>query len=894
MNAIKVSYDKSSFLSKPVQADAAMISKRIGASVKEIQSVTVLKEFISDVSQHGHTFCPATFKDGKRNQEQFEQQQIFALDFDNKDPEKKVSFDDIKERADFYELPVLFAYDTLSSKNHDKFRVVFLNDIPITDRKTTEAMQKAIGTMFPEADPSCYKDPSKMYFGGKEVLYCDDEMPVINMESVFRNLCYCLKEKYKARHYKEYLAKFSRETGIALNQNGFLDVMVSDDPTEFSGVTSNDQNGGISPSTIIYSFNQSNIIADGENPQKRFYQIKYNSYTSDRSVAGTYSKKDLKNHNQYRSKILTEINRKCRLFNEFENGEKKLSHDELYGIATNLVQIDAGADRFLEIRSGKADFYDLEKTDKWKYDLKYMKQNDYKPQHCDGFCPYYKECIHGKNILSTVHPQRGIMEKISGYHEEFYPLEEVQEDTYHAICDAYHASGNGIWIIKSMTSVGKTTSYLKLMQENPGDRFLIAAPTNLLKDEICGKARKMRMKVKKTPSLEQIKDELPDKMWKHIRKLYKSGQYRCVHPYIYETLKKKNIPCLLEYIEEREALKNWNGSVITTHRYLFSMDEKRLREYDAVIIDEDIIFKSILPNQGEITLSRLEKLLKKTTDRRLAKKIKRLLKSAETQSCIEPGSFEWDYEEDGGSDDKPTGFDMPSFCRAEQFYIRRKSEETNLKKDTVTFLKPVSFKSVKYIMVSATADENICRNYFNGREIHFYECKRAAYQGELKQYPDRSMSRTCIENHSGIIQKLMERFHMDKAKVITFKKENIGSLHFGNTEGSNTLEGQDILVVGTPYHAEFLYKLAALEMGAAFDEDEKMKPQAVTHNGYQFWFTTFENEELREIHFWMLESELEQAVGRARLLRNACEVHLFSNFPLRQSQMISGFDYNQE
>ena len=893
MNAIKVSYDKSSFLSKPVQADAAMISKRIGKSVKEIKSVTELKEFISDVSWNGHTFCPATFQDGKRDKDHFEQQRFFALDFDNKGQGKKISFEEVKERADFYELPVLFAYDTLSGRNHDKFRVVFLNDIPVTDRRVTEAVQKAIGSIFPEADPSCYKDISKMYFGGKGVLYCNHEIPVINMESVFRNLAYFLKKKYKANHYKEHLAEFSRETGIALNQNGFLDVTVSDDPTEFSGVSVNDQDGKISPCPIIYSLNQSYIIADGENFPKRFYRIRLNECTSKRSVARTDSRKDLKNHDPYRSKTILEISGKCKLFREFENGGKKLSHEEMYGIATNLIQVDAGAARFLKIRSGKTEFYDVKKTDKWRHDLKYMKQNGYKPQCCDGFCPYKEECIHGKNILSTVHPQRGIMEKISGYREEFYPLEEVQEDTYHAICEAYHASGNGIWVIKSMTSVGKTTSYLKLMQENPGDRFLIAAPTNLLKDEICGKARKMGMKVKKTPSLEQIKDEIPDKVWKHIGKLYKSGQYRSVHPFIYEILQKKNIPCLQEYMEEREALKSWEGSVITTHRYLLNMDEKRLREYDAVIIDEDIIFKSVIPNQREITVSKLEKLLKETTDRSLAKKIKRLLKHAKTQSCIGLESFEWENEETDGSD-KLLPFDMPSFCRAEQFYIRRESEEADLKKDTVTFLKPVSFKNVKYIMVSATADEEICEKYFKGRDVHFYECKRAEYQGELKQYPDKSMSRTCIANDPDIIQRLMERLHMDEEKVITFKKENIGNLHFGNTEGSNTLEGQDILVVGTPYHAEFLYKLAALEMGAAFDENEKMKPQAVTHNGYRFWFTTFENEYLRDIHFWMLESELEQAVGRARLLRNVCEVHLFSNFPLRQSRMISGFDYNQE
>ena len=35
----------------------------------------------------------------------------------------------------------------------------------------------------------------------------------------------------------------------------------------------------------------------------------------------------------------------------------------------------------------------------------------------------------------------------------------------------------------------------------------------------------------------------------------------------------------------------------------------------------------------------------------------------------------------------------------------------------------------------------------------------------------------------------------------------------------------------------------------------------------------------------MIESELEQAVGRARLLRKECTVNLFSNFPLRQAIM---------
>jgi hypothetical protein len=108
------------------------------------------------------------------------------------------------------------------------------------------------------------------------------------------------------------------------------------------------------------------------------------------------------------------------------------------------------------------------------------------------------------------------------------------------------------------------------------------------------------------------------------------------------------------------------------------------------------------------------------------------------------------------------------------------------------------------------------------------------------------------------------------------------------------MEGMDILVIGTPYHAEFLYKLIAFTLGLHFDEDAEMKEQLVTHNGRRFKFTTYDDETLRAIHFWMIESELEQAVGRARLLRYDCKVHLLSNFPLSQSKIVNDFDYNEE
>ena len=299
-------------------------------------------------------------------------------------------------------------------------------------------------------------------------------------------------------------------------------------------------------------------------------------------------------------------------------------------------------------------------------------------------------------------------------------------------------------------------------------------------------------------------------------------------------------------------------------------------------------FKSVISNQGEISVSDLKRLKKETTDPRLSNKIKKLLKASETQSCIEMEGFEWEDEE---GDKKSMLFDIPSFCQTEWFYLRRRENEDKLNEDKFVFLKPADFPGDKYIIVSATADEEICGWYFGEENIDFYECKKAEYMGELKQYCGKSMSSTCLANNPGMIKSLMHQFSMDSDNVITFMNQRIGELHFGNTEGSNMLEGQDILVIGTPYHAEFIYKLAAFSMGIEFDAGEKMTLQTIDYNGYRFQFTTFQNEELRKIHLWMIESELEQAVGRARLLRNACTVHLFSNFPLSQAQMIQDFDF---
>ena len=201
MKKIRVSFDPIGYTSKPSKKDIKKINNRIAQCIKEINTPKEMKTFAEMVGAEGHAFCPAAFSNGRRCKENFEQQQLIALDFDNDKQKNMVTFDDIKARAEEYDLPILFAYQSMSSQpDHPKFRTVFLNDIAIPNQSVATAMQKLLGKIFSEADPSCYKDVSKMYFGGKRLLYFDESIPTIDLESLVRNLTSYLRREKGSKH----------------------------------------------------------------------------------------------------------------------------------------------------------------------------------------------------------------------------------------------------------------------------------------------------------------------------------------------------------------------------------------------------------------------------------------------------------------------------------------------------------------------------------------------------------------------------------------------------------------------------------------------------------------------------------------------------------------------
>jgi hypothetical protein len=274
MQHVKLCLDYKDYSQKPKDIETAQIAARIATRTFHLNSENI-KKLIGDVSLDGHTFCPATFKNGKKSRENFEQMQLFVLDFDNDKPGKIISFDGVKERADRYQLPVLFSYETFTSKNKDKFRVVFLNDAPVSEIRDAEVIQNAIMAIFPEADPAC-KSVVQMYFGGRKdsTLFFDKSIPKINIFSAISGMTKYLEDQH-GKNYRRKVSEFIRENKLATNERVMPDVSILDDVSalvknaEIHGASPNEKN---SPNSIIYN-NTSIVEGFGEKFSNKNYLI---------------------------------------------------------------------------------------------------------------------------------------------------------------------------------------------------------------------------------------------------------------------------------------------------------------------------------------------------------------------------------------------------------------------------------------------------------------------------------------------------------------------------------------------------------------------------------------------------------------------------------------------
>jgi hypothetical protein len=105
---------------------------------------------------------------------------------------------------------------------------------------------------------------------------------------------------------------------------------------------------------------------------------------------------------------------------------------------------------------------------------------------------------------------------------------------------------------------------------------------------------------------------------------------------------------------------------------------------------------------------------------------------------------------------------------------------------------------------------------------------------------------------------------------------------FGGLQGLDGFGGKPIAVYGTPYPPEYVVKLWAAVLGLNTDEDSyAFAERPVQWNEYELSVPTCsEDGRLQRLYLWLAHSEIVQAVGRARLVSNDCEVHVFATLPV--------------
>jgi hypothetical protein len=327
MNTIKACLDFKGYSSKPTDDEVRSISKRI-----------VAKENVKQLTR-------GNFADFA-----FEQMQMFPLDFDGK--KLKVSSNEILERAQKYDIPISFAYHTPSNNAEcERFRTVSLCNVPITDIQAAKFIHKALRVIFPETDANC--TVVNMYYGSfkleGKLLHYDKSMESFDIESLARNMTQYLRDTYGDTNYKRKLAEVAKDTGIALNSKGFIDITkegiadeidnedsISDTVGNVSCVSDTEAKLGVS--SINKNLPKSFILIKGvgNNLLNVQYRIKLDcNGTNGTSVTNTIPTK----RTPYRSDVLDTIGDVCRLYREFKTGTRILHHDELQGIALNLIHV---------------------------------------------------------------------------------------------------------------------------------------------------------------------------------------------------------------------------------------------------------------------------------------------------------------------------------------------------------------------------------------------------------------------------------------------------------------------------------------------------------------------------------------------------------------------------
>ncbi|MGU9453783.1 hypothetical protein ACV31Y_10590, partial [Clostridium perfringens] len=884
---VTLNIDKVSFNRKPTGKEIGAIQNRLDNNISTVD----IEAFAKAVALEGRTFKAAAVE-GKTNHDWLSQD-IFAIDIDNEYGKREkehpyLSMEDAYKRCEKYNVMPIFIYPSFSSTpKFNKYRLVFRVPTTVTDLRVRRFMILALMEIFPERDKSCI-DAARTFFGGCQELYKFDPKATINPLDLNFSIFQYLNDTKKTNS-SSAIKNFCKRTGLNMF-NGIPDIRLYNDENII-----NDGN------LYIYKYRDERILLNFNIKEDEISNLNNkNDNVNDKSkfkinnIKG--ETKELIQHFDFE-----QLENNCQLWHDLVNGVK-LEHNEIFSISCSMWRVKGAEKRMIEAINNNSD-YGYKQGNKVQ-SVTYCRKREFEPVKCSNFCPYYDSCDHRGLMLHAVNNKRGNIRKLE-VEEERITREAAEVKLEAFIKEALESKENEIVIIDGCTGIGKTTAL-----GNSRDLLrntCIAYPSHKLGKDI---QERLNLDAEYCKELELSNENVLN----NFKLLQSIGDYKGANAYLDEYVKvccslnseiyENDIRNISEYRKKNEEVKKTDKAILCTHTKALSLENNNINQY---IFDEDVFyntcFKTINVDIKELNNAIIEAERKNLN--RLAASLRHIT-SLVNDARTTPGRVLFNDITSINTDEIKKIY----ICNHNIFNpnIKINIKElltcryfTSDDRGDVLGAYIQSLPNKRCIILSATANEEIYKAAFPNRKVIVKHIGLVEEVGKTVLHY-KSFSRSSLTNnferHINIIKEEAPNINniiTFATKENEFKKEGFNTIaHFGNCAGIDKYKGEDLIVAGTPHVDSRVYALMAkLLKKDIIIESSEFNYSNVVRNGFEFSINTFnegcgeDTELLREIQAYFLESELVQAVGRARTLRTNATVHLFSNYPLKGCELYS-------
>ncbi len=944
---------------KPTQSETAAIVADLAAP--NAQRCVTLTELMRLVAEQGRPFTPALLstpkQDGKLTKcnECFTSQQVFALDFDNKN-EKIVSLSETLKRAAELDLIPFGAYYTPSSTpERPKYRLLFCLERPVVSERDRQVVMQMLLDLFPAADQGC-KDAARHFNGVTSGPAVDPLLDPTGINSIAAlALAWQADLAMDRAHYSAKLKRFAAGFGLE-HKSGRL-VMAPPQLQSKCGesrdtsINNNIELAGNSPVQSRGMDDISSAMGGGE--FFRYNTTAAESLSGGPAQATTAGMPDTTAASGFSSprwdrcsNSLMQCQLMQMLFFGTEEG-KPLTHHEFFHLATHFNNI-RGAKGVFESALEQTGHNAARRIGQYRHI-----PASYLPMRClnsgcryKDACPFIRMPSH-KNILSL---QFGRGKARQTSHTETISLEEAR-----AFMPDYYEqalrSDKRISIIRADCGSGKTYNMIPVMldQVRAGNKVVYAAPTHRLLNETYENLLLTAtddVKIYRWPELIQHIEKDDADLAAEIKHYWAASHYENAATKICQWAKRQanenayylcarsdldeQARDILDYLSAKAHQEDREPAVwLMTHARLTYAPIKA----DLCFIDEDILMRSLLTVRqcrysDLMTLTtrlqafscNIKNSIKERGQARIAAEAINSVMQAIWQAkknlvtpmpsmdfpaasllakvLPAPARYSSDTEKTEGAQSE-----LLEFLTSRSVAFVRPGKKEEVDADSIIYVSRRNFPRGigKFVIASASVNQRLYEAFAGEETIDFMTMPPIAHHGELVLHPKKSFANCSLgEKVKADTLRLVSKLIEDHphAAVICSKKMKAALTReqkqrvictFGATEGLNDYQGQDLLVIGALHRPDYVYKLLAVALGhkLGLDTTLELEYQRMSRNGYEYHAVAFDDELLREIQFAMIETDLEQAVGRARLVSHDCRVDLYTNIPLPQCKLAS-------